>query len=102
MERLILLPFSPPKCNVKTDRMMRKGRVILAGLAIAGLAVLNFTQAGGEVVSNVQASTSACVSVSQESEVGHLAWSAPIRCHKKGSGDEGLQHLYRQWDRQPL
>ncbi len=81
-----LSPFlpPPPKCNVKTDRVMRKGRVFLAGLAIAGLAVLNFTHAGGEVVSNVQASTSTCVSSSRESEMGHLAWSASIRCHRRG------------------
>lgn len=76
------VPSHTDKYNNKNERRMKKGRVILAGLAIAGLAVLNFTHASGEVVSNVQASTT--TSVSQEPEQVQLAWSAPIRCHKRG------------------
>lgn len=63
---------------------MEKSKAILAGLAIAGLAVLNFTHAGGVAVNDVQASTTTSTSVGQESEVVRLAWSAPIRCHKRG------------------
>ena len=62
--------------------MMTKGKTLLAGLAIVGLAVLNFTHTGVGAVDQSLASTATTTCQTTNDEPGQLAWSYPIKCHK--------------------
>lgn len=75
---------------------MTKGKTLLAGLAIAGLAVLNFTHASVGPVDQSLASTTSSACQSTADEPVHLAWSRPIKCHKILGSKKNAYHVCEQ------
>ena len=71
--------------------IMKKSRIFLAGLAVAGLVVLNFTHSDAGAVSHSQASAVTSAGTIADEEPVNLRWSYPIKCRKMGKRKNSYQ-----------